>query len=63
MPVLLGLLVGVVRLPLWSPIPFLAGYVSISVQLDLLPFAALMILAACLPLARDPRPAATPSRT
>lgn len=58
MLVLLGLLVPAGRLPLWSPVLFLAGYVSISVRLDLLPFAALMILAACLPLARPPAVAA-----
>jgi hypothetical protein len=51
---LLGLLVANGRVPLWSPILFLAGYVSISVELDLLPFASLMILAACLPLTRNP---------
>jgi hypothetical protein len=56
---LLGLLVANGRLPRWSPILFLAGYVSISVQLDLLPFAAAMILVAFLPLALNPAPAAT----
>ncbi len=54
---LLGLLVAAGRVPWWSPILFLAGYVSISVELDLLPLASVLILVACLPLARTPTPA------
>ncbi|MCY1143698.1 hypothetical protein OWR29_37330 [Actinoplanes sp. Pm04-4] len=56
---LLGLLAAARRVPLWSPVLFLAGYVSISVRLDLLPYAAAVILMACLPLAlpsREPAP-------
>ena len=49
----LGTAVLLVRnLPWWSPALFLAGFVAISVNLDLLPAAALLILAAFAPLAR-----------
>jgi hypothetical protein len=40
------------RLPWWSPALFLAGFIAISVNLDLLPAAALLILGAFAPLAR-----------
>lgn len=39
--------------PWWSPVLFLAGFVAISVNLDLLPIAALVILGAFAPLARS----------
>ncbi|SNY41386.1 hypothetical protein [Paractinoplanes atraurantiacus] len=50
--VLMGLLAGARRLPWWSPALFLAGFLAIPVDLDLLPFAAATILIAFLPLAR-----------
>jgi hypothetical protein len=52
MLVLLGQQVAAGRAPLWSPIAFFVGYLAISVSLDLLPFAALLILASTAPLAR-----------
>jgi hypothetical protein len=40
------------RLPYWSPAVFLVGFVAVSVDLDLLPFAAALILIASVPVAR-----------
>lgn len=40
------------RLPSWSPVLVLLGFVSIAVNLDLLPLGALLILAGLLPLWR-----------
>jgi hypothetical protein len=40
------------RLPYWSPAAFLIGFVATSVDLDLLPFAAVLILAGSVPVAR-----------
>jgi hypothetical protein len=40
------------RVPVWSPVLFFLGFVAISVELDLLPPAALLITAATLPLVR-----------
>jgi hypothetical protein len=51
--VLMGQLVAARRLPLWSPVLLLAGFVLIAVDLDLLPLAALVILGALAPLARS----------
>ena len=49
----LGLAVLLFRTqPWWSPVLFLAGFVAISVNLDLLPVAALVVLGAFVPLAR-----------
>ncbi|GAA2701546.1 hypothetical protein [Actinoplanes palleronii] len=50
--VLFGLLVAARRLPVWTPLLFGAGIAAITVDLDLLPFAALVILAALTPLRR-----------
>ncbi|MEU4695163.1 hypothetical protein [Actinoplanes sp. NPDC023714] len=52
MLILLGLLVAARRLPVWSPLLFGAGIVGITVDLDMLPFSSLIILAALAPLAR-----------
>jgi hypothetical protein len=62
--VLMGQLVAVRRLPVWSPVLLLAGFVLIAVNLDLLPLAALVILGALAPLARPARHAVAdaPSR-
>jgi hypothetical protein len=51
MVVLMGLLVAARRLPVWSPVLFFAGFVSIAFSLDLLPIAATVILFAFAPLA------------
>jgi hypothetical protein len=48
---LLGLLVAARRVPFWSPLLFGAGIVLITVELDLLPIGALLLLAALSPLA------------
>ena len=50
--ILLGLLVAARRVPVRSPLLFGAGIVAITVDLDLLPIASLLILAALAPLAR-----------
>ena len=60
MLVLMALLVPAGRLPAWSPALFLIGYAAISIDLDLLPAAALTILVAFVPLARPGRGAAAP---
>ncbi|XVV09046.1 hypothetical protein ACQP2X_29900 [Actinoplanes sp. CA-131856] len=61
--VLMGLLAAARRLPWWSPALFLAGFLAIPVDLDLLPFAATAILIAFAPLARPAEPAQTASVT
>ncbi|WP_433831476.1 hypothetical protein ACQP2E_13620 [Actinoplanes sp. CA-015351] len=53
MLVLLGLMVAVRRMPVWSPLLFGAGIAAITVNLDMLPIASLIILAALSPLAGD----------
>ena len=63
---LLSLQVAAGRLPVWSPMLFFAGYTAISVNLDLLPVAALILLGALYPLAAAAAPARrarTTSRT
>ena len=52
MVTLLGLQSFAHRLPWWSPAAFLAGFVATSADLDLLPFAAALILAGSVPVAR-----------
>ena len=44
------------RLPLWSPLLVLIGFVLFAVNLDLIPAGALLILAGLAPLAGDRRP-------
>jgi hypothetical protein len=59
---LLTLLVRLVlarRLPLWSPIAVLVGFAAIGVNLDLLPFGAVLVLVALLPLALSREPVTT----
>jgi hypothetical protein len=53
MIVLLGLEVAAGRVPVWSPLLMFAGNVAVSVNLDLLPLGALLVLAATAPLARS----------
>ena len=54
---LLGQLVAARWVPTWSPLVMLFGFVLIAVNLDLLPFASVVILCGLLPLAtRSPRP-------
>ena len=62
--VLMGQLVAVRRLRVWSPVLLIVGFVLIAVDLDLLPVAALFILGALAPLARPAQPAVAdaPSR-
>jgi hypothetical protein len=62
---LLSLQVAAGRLPVWSPMLFFAGYTAISINLDLLPPAALILLGALYPLASAAAPvrAAPASRT
>ncbi|MFF5083784.1 hypothetical protein ACFY36_42610 [Actinoplanes sp. NPDC000266] len=57
--VLMGLLAAARRLPWWSPVLFLAGFLAIPVDLDLLPFAATAILIAFAPLASAQTSSAT----
>ncbi len=45
------------RLPIWSPLLVLIGFVLFAVNLDLIPVGALLILAGLAPLAGDRRPA------
>ncbi|BCY07389.1 hypothetical protein [Actinoplanes sp. L3-i22] len=54
--ILFGLMVAARRLPVWTPLLFGAGIAAITVDLDLLPFAALTILLALAPLRRPARP-------
>jgi uncharacterized membrane protein len=42
------------RLPVWSPVAVLLGFVTITVNLDLLPVAALLFLVGLSPLVRRP---------
>jgi hypothetical protein len=61
MILLLSLRVADARLPFWSPALFFLGFLAISVNLDLLPAGALLVLAALLPLRA--RRAAVPAHT
>ncbi len=54
--ILFGLLVAARRLPVWTPLLYGAGIAAITADLDLLPFAAVAILAALAPLRRAARP-------
>jgi len=70
MVALLSLQVAAGRLPVWSPVLLFLGYTAITVSLDLLPLAALLMLGALAPLgraavrgSRPARPAGSPSRT
>ncbi|MFC7277668.1 hypothetical protein ACFQS1_27060 [Paractinoplanes rhizophilus] len=54
---LLSLQVASGRLPVWSPMLFFAGYTAISIDLDLLPLAGLILLGALYPLAASAAPA------
>ncbi len=49
---LFGLLVAARRLPVWTPLLFGAAITAITMNLNLLPFAALALLAALSPLRR-----------
>ena len=49
---LLSLEVAAGRLPVWSPILLFVGYSSITISLDLLPIASLVILASMAPIGR-----------
>ena len=51
----LALRVAAREVPWWSPALFFAGFLAISIDLDLLPFAALAILAAFVPVAVNSR--------
>ena len=51
MIVLLSLRVADAQLPFWSPALFFLGFLAISVNLDLLPVGAVLVLGATLPLA------------
>jgi hypothetical protein len=53
---LLGLMVAARRVPVWSPLVFGAGIVLVTVNLDLLPLAALLLVGALAPLARRRAP-------
>ncbi|GLW31845.1 hypothetical protein [Actinoplanes regularis] len=53
---LFGLLVAARRLPVWTPLLFGAAITAITVNLNLLPFAALAVLAALSPLRRLTQP-------
>jgi hypothetical protein len=59
---LLSLQVAAGRLPVWSPMLFFAGYTAITINLNLLPLAALLILGATWPLARPAVAAAGPAQ-
>ncbi|WP_229073438.1 hypothetical protein [Actinoplanes sp. DH11] len=52
MIILLGLMVAARRAPVRSPLLLGAGMVAITVNLDLLPIASLVVLAALIPVAR-----------
>ena len=54
MVALLSLHVAAGRLPVWSPMLLFLGYTAITVNLDLLPVAALLMLGALAPLGRAP---------
>jgi hypothetical protein len=45
------------RLPTWSPVLVLIGFLLFAVNLDLIPAGALLVLAGLAPLAGDRRPA------
>jgi hypothetical protein len=57
--ILLVQLVRAHRLPAWSPLAVLFGFVAIAVNLDLIPLAAIMLFFGLLPLARAALPAAS----
>jgi len=59
---LLSLQVAAGRLPVWSPMLFFVGYTAISINLDLLPLAAALLLGALAPLGRPAARGATPAR-
>jgi hypothetical protein len=52
MILLLSIRVADGRVPWWSPALFFVGFLAISVNLDLLPLAAVVILASMVPVAR-----------
>ncbi|WIM98680.1 hypothetical protein ACTOB_002287 [Actinoplanes oblitus] len=54
--VLFGLMVAARLLPVWTPLLFGLGIAGITVNLNLLPFAALTILVALMPLRRGTGP-------
>ncbi|TQS47020.1 hypothetical protein [Cryptosporangium phraense] len=56
--VLLVLLAVSRRVPWWSPVLAVCGFCSIVATLDLLPVAAMLLLVALVPLARERTPAA-----
>ncbi|MEU4427252.1 hypothetical protein AB0F81_42065 [Actinoplanes sp. NPDC024001] len=63
---LLGLMVAARRVPVWSPLLFGAAVVAVTVNLNLLPLAALLLVTALAPLSRQParpEPARTPRAT
>ena len=43
------------RLPAWSPVLVLAGFLMFAVNLDLIPVGALLVLAGLSPVAREPQ--------
>ena len=53
MILLLSIRVADGRVPWWSPALFLAGFLAISVNLDLLPLAAVVVLVSMVPVARS----------
>ena len=53
--VLVGRLVVLRRLPMWSPVAMVLGFVALAMSLDLLPLAALLVGASLLPLALSER--------
>ena len=59
---LLSLQVAAGKLPVWRPMLFFLGYTAISINLDLLPLAALLILGALAPLGRLAVAGPTPAR-
>jgi hypothetical protein len=50
------------RLPVWSPVLVLAGFLLFAVNLDLIPIGALLVLAGMAPLAIPAGPAGIPGR-
>ena len=50
------LLVRAHRLPVWSPVLLVLGFVVITVNLDLMPLGGALLLAAIVPLTRTVRP-------
>ncbi|MDG4824261.1 hypothetical protein O7635_20615 [Asanoa sp. WMMD1127] len=62
MVTLLAQLAAARRLPVWSPVLVLVGFLAISVELDTLPFAAVVILCGLVPLTASRRPVRRPAR-